>query len=307
MAALLTGIVGVSATLGLQFATQRQAAARAQQQVVSWVHEELSSLQSQALLGTLSSSLDTTVTRNLSALRSVTLRTQTSASAEATNVVNITVTATFFDTATRVISVRSAAFNSRLARMISVKLVASSVATLSTSRFYGYYPAPNWNRMTTASAATNTLRDRQGTLTTMTVTTSLSSFQDFTTNLVTTGASACGENLEGVFRGGNWNGASTPSTYTLTLGSVPYSRYDVIFYVNVPNTGSGSDGYIQLSGGATQNTLFPTSATDTPRQDFVVGRNTVIFSGLSSAGPVFTIGATTNAPPLHGFQVVERL
>lgn len=306
MAALLIGVVGVSATLGLQFATQRQASGRAQQQVMNWVHEELSSLQAQAMQGTLSTTTDTTVTRNLAALRSVTLRTQTSASAEAPNVVNITLTASFNDGSPRTITVQSAAFNSRKPRIISIKFSPVSVPALSTNRFFGYFPTANWNRLTTSSAASNTLRDQQNNLTTLTISSSLNALQDFTSNLVTTGASACGENVEGIFRGGLWNGLSTPASYTVTLGSVPYSRYDVIFYVNVPNIGLGTDGLVQMSGGISQAALLPISSIDTPRQDFVLGRNTLVFSNLTSANPTFTLGGTLLAPPLHGLQVVER-
>ncbi len=304
MAALLIGVVGVSATLGTQFATQRQAAARTQQQVLNWMHEELAVRKSQAMRGALTSGLDVTVTRNLSGQRNASLRTQTATLAEAGNVIQINLTATYSDPAARTLVVRSAAFNNRLPRIISVQFAPSSVPAIPATSFSGYFPAANWNRVSTISA--NSLKDHQGSSVSLTVSTTLNSFQDLNTNVVTTGANASGENFASLFRGANSNGVSTP-TYTFTLSSVPYSRYDVVLYVNVPANGSGVDGTVQLNGGPSRSTLAPISATDSPRQDYQLGRNTVLFSNLSNPNPSFVLSGTGYAPPLHGIQVVERI
>jgi hypothetical protein len=126
---------------------------------------------------------------------------------------------------------------------------------------------------------------------------------DLTSNLPT-GSSAPGDNFAFIARGAVWSSGTT--TNTLTLSGIPFTRYDLILYLQVPDIGALGTGTVQLGGGSLVTIPLNNVITDPPRAGFVTGRNTFYFSNLTGASQTVNLAGTVAVPPLHAFQVVER-
>lgn len=303
MATVLVAVVGLSAMTGVQFATQRQAVVRANQQVVAWMADELANLQSQGQRGILSSSLNVTTTRDLPAVRGAQLRVQTSISAEASNVIVAELTATYNDGQARTVFIRTQVFNNRVPRVIGIKFSPSTLSAPLDGHFIGYFATRNWNRVSSISGTVSGFTDHQGASTTLTLSSSTTNIVDITNNVNLTGATAAGFRFEQLYRGGI---LPTTASNTVTLSNIPYARYDLYIYTNMPAIGSGEDGVVRLNGGGERRANLSLNLSDAGRQTFVFNRNVVVFSNQTSASVTLTFNGTTLAPPLHGLQIIER-
>jgi hypothetical protein len=299
----LLSMIGIAATTALRFSTDRIEQAQIRRKMVAAAENEINSIRALAIAGTLVPGARPTRTIQLGPGRTGTI-TASIFGFFSSSTHFVFVTARFnmgTPGQTGTFTILSGVPMQKRPGVISVKFAPASVAAPALTRFFGDVPAANWNVSRNGSLASSVMDDGQPT--TLTCATSVSSVVDLVNNLSGGSPSKSG-NFAILARGAVWSVSA--GTNTLTISNIPFTRYDLILYLQVPDIGTLGTGTVQLNGGSLVPVPLNDVLTDLPRNTFVSGRNTFYFSNLTGSSQVVNLTGTIAAPPLHGFQVVER-
>jgi hypothetical protein len=212
--------------------------------------------------------------------------------------------------------VRMQVMSATTARAISVnyEYASSGADDLSVTDVAGAVPSTNWNNVHAAS--TTNLKDSAGSATTMDI--AITGGNLGTYDSVVTPTTPDGKMMDGFY--GTYNN-STP--ITMTLGEIPYAKYDVIVYWGGPpsdRTGTWTPSYsISAAGTATYYLKYSTpnnnvwdgafsASTATTSSTATYGADYVRWNNLSGAAQTITvrIGGTTRFG-ISGIQIVEAV
>ncbi len=302
LAASLLSVVGLSVTGGIRFVTERQEITRQRRVLLDAARAEIANLRGLADAGTLIAGQNTTTPVALGPGRTGQIAVVTSTSLEAPNLVTATVTAQLQTGATPYSIVLQTGFHViAKPRIISIKFAPLSVPAPASASFFGVVPAPNWN-ISRNGSITNAASDVGAS--TLDISATHSGGLDILGNLIDSGASAAGESVQYLFRGANWSWPA-PASNVVTISQIPFDRYDILAYVQVPGLGFGSLGSVQL-GTLPARDLDVPAANSLARQGYVLNENLVRYQGLSGDTQTITLTGPLGAPPLHAIQVVER-
>jgi hypothetical protein len=300
----LLSMIGIAATTALRFSTDRIEQSQIRRKMVAEAEIELNTIKALANAGTLVAGVRPSRTISLGPGRTGTIEATVFAPAVGSTVYGSQITGTFnmgTPGQTGSFTINSGHTSDRRPRAIGVKFAPNSISAPGTGQFFGDVPSAYWN-MSRNGSITSAVSD-DGQATTLNCSTSLTNVVDLTSNLPT-GSSAPGDNFAFIARGAVWSSGVT--TNTLTLSGIPFTRYDLILYLQVPDIGTLGTGTVQLGGGSLVTIPLNDVLTDPPRVGFVTSQNTFYFSNLTGATQTVNLAGTVAVPPLHAFQVVER-
>lgn len=303
-AAFVLSVVGMGVATTVQVCSERVRIARDHYAVATQLQAKVASFANAAANGTLTNqslNQDLTVPGLPWTVNFVTSVT-TDPGAAAGDVKRVIVTATWDDGHSRSLTLESALHNKAPARKIGVKFRGATTAALSSTSKYGHFAQANWNSVSNPSQAqseANAPVDSLGQATTLRYYASVSSGLDNSGGVNPSAET----DFSALFSGGLRTTSSTGPTITIT--GIPYARYTLVVYVNVFSSNGGYANY-RLGNRSWFRNYVGSSSYFQERTDYTVGRNTLIYTGLSGSTQVITSMLGTQPPMIHGFQVVEE-